>query len=74
MYSVKLSIADANHRIYDALYPEGAKIIRERSKYTLRKTKNNTLINIIAKDFNAFKATIYPVLKNIELVEKIEGL
>jgi len=72
MYSVKLKISDEKNRVYDALSPEGASVSRDRSRYQMKKIKSDTLINITATDFIALKSTLIPLLKNIELVEKIE--
>jgi len=73
MYRVELKISDEKNRIYDVLFPEGENISRDRSKYRLKKIKNDTLISITATDFIALKSTLIPLLKNIELIEKMEN-
>jgi tRNA threonylcarbamoyladenosine modification (KEOPS) complex Pcc1 subunit len=72
MFSVEFKISDEKNRVYDALLPEGATVSRDRSRYQLKKIKSDTLINITATDFTALKSTLIPLLKNIELIEKIE--
>ena len=70
-YAATIKISDKRKLIYEVLLPDGARNSFERSKISIANSNGTTALKISANDYTAFKSTIWPALKNLDLASSL---
>ena len=68
-FKALIEISESADLVYKAISPKGVE--RQRSVYSLKRTKESLVIEISASDMVAFKATMNSLMRQIELSLKL---
>ena len=68
-YSAKIGVKGKQKGLFECFSPEG--INKERSHYTLNKTKDGVVFDIKAKDATALRATVNMITQMLTVYEKM---
>jgi tRNA threonylcarbamoyladenosine modification (KEOPS) complex Pcc1 subunit len=68
-YSVRINARGDSKSLFECFAPEGIK--KERSNYTLKKTKTGIVLSINANDATALRATVNMITQLLAVYEKM---
>lgn len=68
-YSAEINVLGGKEDLFECFKTE--EINKERSTYTLKKTKDGVKFNIIAKDATALRATVNMITQLLTVYEKM---